>query len=321
MHYRNLDLNLLVALNHMLALRSISRAAERMHMSQSAMSNALTRLRRYFDDELLVQVGRRMELTPRAEAMRDAVRDILARIETTISTELEFDAAASSREFSILLSDYTMTVLMPHVLALAHQGGATVGFRLLPQTEEACLSTSRCDVDLVVAPTASLSAGLPREKLFSDSYVVLAWRGGRFGEVAPSMADYAAARHVCLAAPSRRHPADGVPDTRHGAALQHDVSCCSLAAIPHLVIGADRLATVQRMLANCVLPGLPIVAHALPFSGPMVEESLQWHAHRSGDPGIRWLRGLFHRAAAQMVAAHSREAIPPPFREPERIQS
>jgi LysR family transcriptional regulator, nod-box dependent transcriptional activator len=113
MRFKRLDLNLLVALDLMLRLRSISRAAEQMNMSQSAMSNALTRLRQYFDDPLLVQVGRRLELTPRAEAMQDAVRDILVRVDAAISSEVEFDPAQSNREFSILLSDFTMQVLMP----------------------------------------------------------------------------------------------------------------------------------------------------------------------------------------------------------------
>ena len=84
MRFKKLDLNLLVALDHMIELRSVSAAADKMFMSQSAMSNALTRLRDYFDDPLLVQVGRRMEVTPRAEAMRPAIRDILVRIEATI---------------------------------------------------------------------------------------------------------------------------------------------------------------------------------------------------------------------------------------------
>ena len=66
MRFKQLDLNLLVALDHLLALQSVSAAADRMNMSQSAMSNALSRLRHYFDDPLLVQVGRRMELTPHA---------------------------------------------------------------------------------------------------------------------------------------------------------------------------------------------------------------------------------------------------------------
>jgi LysR family transcriptional regulator, nod-box dependent transcriptional activator len=81
MRFNRLDLNLLVALDHLLHLRSVSGAAERLNMTQSAMSNALLRLRQYFDDDLLVKVGRRLELTPRGEALKDAVRDVLVRVE------------------------------------------------------------------------------------------------------------------------------------------------------------------------------------------------------------------------------------------------
>ena len=91
-----------------MTLKSVSAAADKMFMSQSAMSNALTRLRTYFDDPLLVQVGKRMELTPRAEAMKPAIRDILVRIEATIDTQPEFDPTISTRKFNVLVSDYTL---------------------------------------------------------------------------------------------------------------------------------------------------------------------------------------------------------------------
>ena len=91
MRYKNLDLNLLVALDLLMAERNVSRAAEKMHISQSAMSNALSRLRDYFGDDLLVQSGRKMELTPRAEVLRVPVRDILVRVDASIATAPEFD--------------------------------------------------------------------------------------------------------------------------------------------------------------------------------------------------------------------------------------
>ena len=85
MRFQNLDLNLLSALDKLLRLRSVSRAADEMSITQSAMSNALNRLRQYFDDPLLVQVGRKMVLTPRAEGLAGPVRDILVRIEATVA--------------------------------------------------------------------------------------------------------------------------------------------------------------------------------------------------------------------------------------------
>src|SRR5579862_6764962 len=108
MRYNKLDLNLLVALDHLLHLRSVSGAAERMNMTQSAMSNALFRLREYFKDDLLVKIGRRMELTPRAESLKDAVRDILVRVEWTVAATSQFDPARSERQFNVLVSDYSL---------------------------------------------------------------------------------------------------------------------------------------------------------------------------------------------------------------------
>ena len=81
--FNKLDLNLLVALDVLLKERSVTRAAEALNLSASAMSNALARLREYFEDELLVQIGRKMELTPRAQTLQETVRDLLLRIDST----------------------------------------------------------------------------------------------------------------------------------------------------------------------------------------------------------------------------------------------
>ena len=124
MRFNKLDLNLLVALDHLLNLRSVSGAAARMNMTQSAMSNALLRLREYFGDDLLVKIGRRMELTPRGEALKDAVRDVLVRVEWTIATTADFDPARSDRQFNVLVSDYTLATLVPEGSGALSNGGA-----------------------------------------------------------------------------------------------------------------------------------------------------------------------------------------------------
>src|SRR5216683_3038973 len=104
MRFNGLDLNLLVALNALLTERSINRAAERMFLSQSAMSNALARLRDYFDDELLVPMGRQMVFTPRAESLVEPVCEVLMRIESTIATQPKFEPATESHQFTLLVS-------------------------------------------------------------------------------------------------------------------------------------------------------------------------------------------------------------------------
>nr|MCU0927273.1 LysR family transcriptional regulator [Hydrogenophaga sp.] len=107
------------ALDALLTEKNVTRAGERVFLSQSTMSNALARLREYFDDELLVQVGGRMELTPRAELLHEAVRDVLVRIDTTVAARPAFEPSESDREFTLFVSDYSMEVLIPGMLALA----------------------------------------------------------------------------------------------------------------------------------------------------------------------------------------------------------
>ena len=132
MRFNKLDLNLLVALDHLLNLRSVSGAAARMNMTQSAMSNALLRLREYFGDDLLVKIGRRMELTPRGEALKDAVRDVLVRVEWTIATTADFDPAQSDRQFNVLVSDYTLATLVPEGSGALSNGGLDGEVQLPP---------------------------------------------------------------------------------------------------------------------------------------------------------------------------------------------
>jgi DNA-binding transcriptional LysR family regulator len=302
MRFKRLDLNLMVALDHMLRLRSISRAAEQMNMSQSAMSNALTRLRQYFDDPLLVQVGRRLELTPRAEAMQDAVRDILVRIDAAISSEAEFNAAQSSREFSILMSDFTMQFLMPHVLRLAYEASPSIRFRFLPQQTFPYLEIDRGEADLLIAPKIFSSPQHPSMPLFEDEYCCLVWKGSRFANRPLSEEDYVSAGHV------RMIPSTGATSfedqflENRGIARRIEVTTFSFTALPYMVLGTDRIATVHGLIARQAIKHLPLVRHELPFPWVALDEVLQWHGHRSRDPGIVWLRDIFRKAVEQMMS-------------------
>src|ERR1051326_3026856 len=100
MQLHHLDLNLLIALDALLTDCNITAAGKRVHLTQSAMSGALSRLREYFGDELLVQVGRKMMPTPLAENLSGPVRDILLKVKETLATSPAFDPSISTRQFS-----------------------------------------------------------------------------------------------------------------------------------------------------------------------------------------------------------------------------
>lgn len=116
MRFKGLDLNLVVALDILLQERSVSRSAERLKLSQPAVSAALARLRDYFNDELLVSIGRSMIPTAYAESLWPIARDLLAKADLLIDTSSTFDPATSQRRFRISASDFIQTVLIAPAL-------------------------------------------------------------------------------------------------------------------------------------------------------------------------------------------------------------
>lgn len=315
MHFHKLDLNLLVALDTLLSLQSVSRAAEQLHMSQSAMSNALGRLRDYFDDELLVQIGRKMELTQRAEVLRDAVQDVLLRIDTTITAQPKFEPAKSDRVFRICVSDYSMVTLIPNMLALAQSQASAVKFQLLPQVGQPDRALERGDADLLVVPEAFCSANHPKDILFEESFCCVVWNGSRIaisgkldaniyaqaGHVAMQPITYAWSSHVAM------QPSGGTGMSFEAGSMQKmglerrvEVSTFSFVAVPSLVVGTERIATIHARLARMAERFLPVKLFALPIALPPMEQAVQWHKYATKDPGLVWLRGLLSEAARNM---------------------
>ncbi|MDN4592055.1 nodulation protein NfeD [Xenophilus aerolatus] len=309
MRFNKLDLNLLVALDAMLTELSISRAAERLHMSQSAMSNSLARLRDYFDDELLVQVGRKMELTPRAEVLRDSVRDVLLRVDTSIAAKPLFVRSESDREFRIFISDFTLATLMPHVLARAHAQAPSVRFALRPQVEDPTRPLERGEVDLLVLPLDYCSPNHPTEVLFVETFSCVVWNRGRYGQAPLTIEQYAAAGHVAVQ-PASAHPSsfEGWVVARYGLERRDEVTTYSFASAPGLKVGTDRIATVHSRLARTAAKNLPVTLHKPPLVFPEMQQCMQWHKYRSNDPGLSWLRDLFHQSVGDMDTAI--EALP-----------
>jgi LysR family transcriptional regulator, nod-box dependent transcriptional activator len=297
--FNRLDLNLLVALDHLLNLQSVSAAAARMNMTQSAMSNALVRLRDYFGDDLLVKVGRRLELTPRAEALKDPVRDVLVRVEWTIGTTAAFDPAHSTRQFNILVSDYTLATLIPKVLALCRKACSNVRFNFLHQVDGPERPLERGDVDLLIIPKEFCSRQHPFEVVLEEEFCAIVWTGGKLARQQLTRRAFAEAGHVVMRTPDGAQSLESVFFKQHDLVRQVEVATYSFTTIPLLVIGTDRIATIHRRLADQAERNLPIKVLDLPYRLSKMQQAVQWHKYRSQDSGLIWLRGLIREAAAQ----------------------
>lgn len=300
MRFKGLDLNLLVALDSMLSERSISRAAERLHLSQSAMSGALARLRDYFQDELLVQVGRRLDLTPRAEDLRDVVRDLLVQIDAKVAEQPTFEPARSQRLFRLLVSDFTTMTLLPHVLELAAAQAPGVRFELLPQIDQPDKLLDRGEVDFLVIPEGFCSPGHPSETLFVEDYCCVAWQGNNQISGGLTLAQFESMGHVVVRSGLAQTSFEGEFLRREGISRRVEVSTFSFVAPPALVVGTHRLATVHTRLAHLAAHRLPIQLMPVPIKIPSLVEAIQWHRVRTHDAGLAWLRALMHAAATRL---------------------
>lgn len=304
MRFNRLDLNLLVALDAVLQTRSITQAAQRLHRTQPAVSNSLARLRDYFGDELLVPVGRGMELTRRGEDLRDAVRDLLLRLETTLQVEPDFDPVRSDRTFRIAASDYSAWVLLPQVVALANQAQAGVSIEVMPQVGDSARALERGEADVLIIPSSYCSAEHPSEALFTETYSCVMWAHNPLAQTPDgliSLAQYTQARHVVMqpAGPARPSLSQALLQQRE---LKRKVAVSTYGFMSELalVVGTDYLATAHTRLARWASTCMPVCVLPLPFQLPPMEQTMQWHKFRASDPGLIWLLQLI-RSAAQRI--------------------
>ena len=198
MRFNRLDLNLLVALDALLTDQNITRASERLHLSQSAMSGALARLREHFQDELLVQVGRRMTRTPLAESLAQPVRNILAEIQATVERRPSFDPATSERSFSLMASDYVTTVLMSRVLQRAAREAPGIHFELLFPDSSQLESLESGEIDFLITPREYLSSEHPSLDLLEETYACVVWDQNPIAGTSMSFDQYLAMGHVVV---------------------------------------------------------------------------------------------------------------------------
>ncbi|WP_426400848.1 LysR family transcriptional regulator (plasmid) [Ralstonia sp. R-29] len=300
MRFNKLNLNLLVALDALLTEQNISRAAEKVHLSQAAMSNALARLREYFDDELLVQVGRKMELTARAEGLKDPVRDILVRIDATVAAQPDFLPRQSDRVFRLLVSDYTTLTLMPHLLRLAYRQAPGVRFELRPQVASPGRALERGEVDLLIIPKEYCPAEHPAEVVFEETFCCVLWDQSPLATGELTAERYVGAGHIVVQPGDEHSSLEQWFMHKLGIVRRIETTTFSFMAPAHLVIGTDRIATMHGRLAALAARSLPITIRPVPVRIPRMEQSMQWHKHRSADLGLRWLRSLIKEAASAM---------------------
>ena len=304
MRYRRLALNLLAALDALLADQSVTRAAAKLNITQPAMSGALARLRDYFDDALVVQVGRQLELTPLAQSLVTPIHEIILRIDSAIAIEPAFEARESKRHFSITASDYVIRVFLLEVLERLHSEAPGLSFEFRQSTGRVQEELESGEVDFVIGPEIDVLSEHPQEALFEDTYCVVAWTGNSAVGDTLTFDDYLGLGHVVFRTEHRGNPwLERWFAGRYGEVRRVEVAAPSFCLLPHLVVGTNRIATMQMRLARQYVSVLPLKLIAAPLEVPKLTEVLQWNVHRDMDPASRWLRARLKENAQRMDPA------------------
>ncbi|TPG79597.1 LysR family transcriptional regulator [Pseudomonas arsenicoxydans] len=298
MRYRRLDLNLLVALDALLSECSVSRAAERLCLGQSAASSALGRLREHFNDPLLVQVGRRLEPTALGLELLPKVRQALALTREIVDAPVNFEPANCTRHFTVVASDYVAGVLLPAVsLELARIAPRVrLSLRDMPVPRDGDVVSEALDYrrsDCVIVPQRRLNPAYPHIPLMSDQLCcIVCARQPQFAD-GLSLTDYCEAEHVVREfADGRNLAMDAVHLQELGVHRRVAVALESFVLMPEFIVGTARIATVFRRQAQRFAQHYPLRIHPTPLAFPEAVQVLQWHPYQDHDPAMLWFRGL-----------------------------
>jgi DNA-binding transcriptional LysR family regulator len=303
-HLGAFDLNLLVALDALLAERSVTRAAGRIGITQSAASHALSRLRKLTGDELLVRGRDGMVPTIRAEAMRAPLRRALEEITGTLSSPGAFDPKTARLRAFIGASDYAELVLLPGIMARLVCEAPGVELRVIMPGQDPASELAAGKLDFVLMPSlpGDESQGIRARKLFNDRFVCIARHGHPLAKTKTlSLSSFAGAAHALISPWGME--GGYVDDALARLGLQRKVSIAvpHFLVAPHIVASSDLLLTVAGRVAEVVVGPLGLVVLAPPQELGLTGFTLSilWHERTHDDPARRWLRDVIVAEASK----------------------
>jgi DNA-binding transcriptional LysR family regulator len=300
-------MNLILVLRELLRERNVTWAAERVGVTQPAVSAALSRLRRHFGDELLVRVNRGYVLSPLAMQLQRQVEEICAASEQLFATGARFDPGSTRREFTLIMADYTIDILGGMLSQFFERTAPEASLRIRQVRESLALEMSDLirRVDCIVAPERSQGLSpMHSVELFRDEWVcVTAADGGLAAGGSLTFEDLEEASWVVPFYRNQNSPL-APPVVRQlsnlGIRPHVTIGVESYMAVPQLVAGTGRVALVQRRLAELLAGQLNLRVWPCPGDPDPIVELLWWHEDLDPDPGHAWLRTALTELAAKL---------------------
>lgn len=295
MNLKNLDIHLLRCFAALMDERSVSRAAERMHVSQPAMSHALARLRRHFDDPLLLRAQKEMVPTRCALTVRESVGRILLETENLFLRAVVFKPEVSRMKFVVTAPEFVEHVLTPKLLHRLQREapGITLEIRV-PDPERAAEWLEKGEIDFRLGWLRTPPPMLRSKLLFRDGFVCLARKGHPQIRGSITQEQYFSLPHV-RSRFVRNSTSGRVIDevvAAHGRKLNVAVLMQNVFSVFHVVAHSDLIATVPSRLVQDVSSQLPIQLLEPPVTIPDLRINLFWHERTHQEASHRWFRQL-----------------------------
>lgn len=297
MHFRGLDLNLLVALDALLTEQNVTRASERISISQPGMSAALQKLRDYFADPILERVGRRLELTPRAKEMTSIVKEVLSTIDTLSKAMPTFDSMGSSRSFTIAMSTYCADVIGDKIATYLLHNAPSIVCHIDDLSSESLskLDSGSYDFCITVAQRAMLDAAymggsLLEKHLFTDQFcIVAASHNDKFRNIT-SFREFCALPYVEVVF---NNNIMSIIDYAFRGQIHKPMTRMSLSGFRNalsLVSQSDYVTIAPRRLCEMNRRALNLQMKSFELPIPHLHETLIWHMRANDDAGNVWFR-------------------------------
>lgn len=296
----DIDLNLLSVFQEVYRERQISAAARRLGLSQSAVSNALARLRRSFGDELFVRTASGMQPTPLASQMAEPIGAAMAQVALALNQRSRFEPATSNRRFVLAMTDVGEVYFMPALIERCRQLAPQVeisSVRVAAPALKEAMEGGR--VDLAVGPFEDVSEALYQRHLFRQGFVSMFRRGHPLGRGELTLERFVAAEHLLVDAADSPYDRVNAVLARAGVGQAVRFRVPHFTAVPYIVSTTDLVVTVPQKLAERAAAPFALAWATPPLDLPPLQTNIFWHRRFNQDPGNQWLRALLAEVFAE----------------------
>jgi DNA-binding transcriptional LysR family regulator len=290
-HLNRIDLNLLLVLLALYEEKNVTRAGNRLGLTQSATSRALARLREHLGDELLVRSRAAMVPTPRLLELGERLQTSLGELDAIVAARAPFDPASTARTFRVAASDYPVGVLIPPLLARCAREAPRLGVAIVAQSSDWQLELESGAIDLAIGPRSRAPAGVVWSKLFSDRFVTVARKDHPHTGRTISLDRFCALSHVVVT-PDGRAGASSVDDALMDRGRERHVALRvpSFHLVFAAIAGSELIATVPERLARAMASRSSLHIAPPPLPLPRLSISMAWHERQRHDAAHAWFR-------------------------------